>query len=75
MSALATSGSVETLIDPPATERSAPRLFEPASGGVTLEGRVLGLWEDLVARGSAECPVCGGRIGRDGCDGCGSELS
>jgi tRNA(Ile2) C34 agmatinyltransferase TiaS len=56
------------------TERSAMRLFEPA--GSTLEDVVLGAWEDLVAGGSAECPVCGGSMrAAGGCSGCGSDLS
>jgi hypothetical protein len=54
--------------------RSAERLFEP--GGVTLEDVVLGAWEDLVAEGDAECPVCGGRVSMlAGCGECGSELA
>jgi hypothetical protein len=58
----------------PRTERSAERLFEP--GGLTLEDVVLGAWEELVADGRAECPVCGGALSMlDGCAGCGSELS
>jgi hypothetical protein len=49
------------------------RLFEP--GSVTLEDAILAVWQDLVAEGRAECPVCGGSISADGgCDACGSEL-
>ena len=52
------------------------RLFDD---GVTLEDRVLGTWEDLVAEGRAACPVCGGSMaataGHAACGGCGSELS
>ena len=51
---------------------SAQRLFEPA--GSTLEDIVLGAWEDLAARGSTECLVCGGGLGSTGCNTCGSEL-
>jgi hypothetical protein len=56
-------------------ERSAARLFEP--GGLTLEDLILGAWEDLLAGGPAECPVCGGQTLRaaGGCDSCGSDLS
>jgi hypothetical protein len=55
-------------------ERSAQRLFEP--GGLTLEDVVLGVWEELVADGRAECPVCGDAMSMlDGCAGCGSDLS
>jgi hypothetical protein len=63
------SGSLE-----PQTERSTQRLFEP--GGLTLEDVVLGAWEDLVADGRAECPVCGGELTMlGGCDDCGAELA
>jgi len=56
------------------TGGSAQRLFEP--GGLTLEDVVLGAWEELVADGRAECPVCGGAMSMlDGCAGCGSDLS
>jgi tRNA(Ile2) C34 agmatinyltransferase TiaS len=56
------------------TERSAMRLFRPH--GLTLEDRVLGAWEDLVAGGPAECPVCGGSMrAAGGCSDCGSDLS
>ena len=54
-------------------EHSAGRLFE--SSGSTLEDSILGAWEDLAARGHAECPVCAGELGADGCDTCGAELS
>ncbi len=50
------------------------RLFEPH--GLTLEDIVLGAWEDLVAGGPAECPVCGGSMRTaGGCRACGSDLS
>ena len=65
--------SPELAIDAP-TERSAMRLFEPH--GLTLEDIVLGAWEDLVAGGPAECPVCGGSMRTAaGCRSCGSDLS
>ena len=54
-------------------EHSA-QLFEP--GGPTLEDVVLGAWEELVADGRAECPVCGSAMSLlTGCEGCGAELS
>ena len=50
------------------------RLFEPT--GLTLEDVVLDAWEDLVAGGPAECPVCGGTMrAAGGCRDCGSDLS
>jgi hypothetical protein len=50
------------------------RLFEP--NGPTLEDVVLGAWEELVADGRAECPVCGSAMSLlTGCEGCGAELS
>ena len=42
------------LAERPPTEAPAPRLFEP--GGLTLEDVVLGVWEDLVARGPRRVP-------------------
>lgn len=57
----------------PEPARSAQRLFEPA--GSTLEDTILGAWEDLAARGRAECPVCHAEIEPAGCAGCGSGLS
>ena len=76
MAAIATSAREAFLTHPPAAERSAPRLFEPAGGHeVSLEDSILGVWEDLVATARAECPVCGGALRRDsGCEACGSEL-
>ena len=74
MSAIATGGPHELATEQPTTERSALRLFEPS--GLTLEDVILGAWEDLLAGGPAECPVCGGRMRVvGGCDGCGSDLS
>jgi hypothetical protein len=76
MSALATSERRAFVIDPPATARSAQRLFEPRAGEVSLEDMILVAWEDLTATGSAECSVCGGRqTVTSGCEACGSELS
>lgn len=75
MAALATACEPGTAAgEAPAEKGSASRLFEP--GGVTLEDAILGAWEELVAEGRAECPVCGGRLGMlRGCEDCGSELS
>jgi hypothetical protein len=58
----------------PRTEGSAERLFE--SGGPTLEDVVLGVWDELVADGRADCPVCRGAMSMlGGCAECGSDLS
>ena len=74
MAVLATDIAHDRAIAEPQTESSAQRLFEP--GGLTLEDVVLGAWEELVADGRAECPVCGGAMSMlDGCAGCGSDLS
>jgi hypothetical protein len=78
MSAVATRRRLPLVTDPPAAARPAARLFEPPrpDGGVTLEERLLGVWEDLTRDGNAGCPVCGGRLlAADGCGGCGSALS
>jgi hypothetical protein len=61
--------------DPPATVRPPSRLFEPPGGEVSLEDSILDAWEDLARQGEAGCPVCGGRMQADRCDGCGSALS
>jgi hypothetical protein len=62
------------LAERPPAKSPAPKLFEP--GGLTLEDVVLGVWEELVAEGRAECPVCGGSIApAAACDSCGAELS
>jgi hypothetical protein len=76
--AVATRRHPAVVTDPPATARPAPRLFEPQrpDGGVSLEERLLAVWEDLTHQGHAGCPVCGGRIGvASACEDCGSELS
>jgi hypothetical protein len=72
LTTLVTSGTA-VAERPPARVPSA-RLFEP--GGVTLEDVVIALWEELVAEGRAECPVCGGSITAAAeCGSCGAELS
>jgi len=58
----------------PSAGDGVSRLFEP--GGATLEDSILGVWEELVASGRAECPVCGASMSvAGGCPACGSELS
>ncbi|MFN8161043.1 MAG: hypothetical protein U0R52_08405 [Solirubrobacterales bacterium] len=52
---------------------SAGKLFD--GPGLTLEEMILRAWEDLVRDGSAECPVCRGRLlAAAGCEDCGSRL-
>ncbi len=71
-SALAADLEREAIAEPQA--RPAPRLFEPR--GRTLEDLIAGAWEDLVAEGAADCPVCGGTMRVvSGCDSCGADLS
>ena len=63
-----------TMVEQPRPARSPSRLFEP--GEATLEDSVLRLWDELVAEGRAECPVCGGAMSASGgCEGCGAELT
>jgi hypothetical protein len=72
MAAVATREPV--LAERPPARAPEERLFEP--GGLTLEDAVLGLWDELVTSGRAECPVCGGSIAPSaGCESCGAELS
>jgi hypothetical protein len=74
VSAAATATHSPGLAIDATTEHSAARLFEP--GGLTLEDTILGAWEDLLAGGPAECPVCGGEMRpAGGCADCGSDLS
>ena len=55
-------------------DRRSSRLFEPQ--GATLEDAILRVWDDLLADGRAECPVCSATIALAGrCEACGSELS
>jgi hypothetical protein len=61
------------------TTLTAPLPLETAGlGGLTLEERLEGAWQELQAHGSAACPVCGEGMAATGeaarCTGCGSEL-
>ncbi|MDQ3647438.1 MAG: hypothetical protein M3433_02420 [Actinomycetota bacterium] len=51
----------------------------PNGGRPTLEDRISRVWEGLHADGTAECPVCRGRmtsaIGEGRCLDCGSSLT
>ena len=70
MSAVATRERPAGTERPQRDDQRAP-LFDD---GLTLEDRILGVWEELVVEGSARCPVCGGSISPEGCGDCGSEL-
>ena len=58
-----------------------PELSADPVGGrrLTLERRLDRAWEGLRADGDSECPVCRGRMARQGhvatCGDCGSQLS
>ena len=72
MSAVATREREAAALERP-QRGSGPALFDD---GVTLEDKILGVWEDLVVEGCAACPVCGGSMApATACTGCGSELS
>jgi hypothetical protein len=52
----------------------------PRPGGLTLEQRLEGSWQDLRLRGAAECPICRGPMhraanGAGECTDCGSKLA
>lgn len=75
MSALAPSHPAPA----PASQRPSPRkrqsrrLFEP--GRLSLESRIVGLWEELRNAGRVDCPLCDGElVAGEGCSGCGAEL-
>lgn len=55
-------------------QRRGSRLsLEP--GRRTLEEAISGAWSELVAEGTAECPVCRGTMrAASGCETCGAEL-
>jgi hypothetical protein len=72
MSAVASPERSSAGLERPQRDTYDAPLFDD---GFTLEDRILGVWEDVVVEGSADCPVCGGSISPDGCVGCGSHLS
>ena len=83
MSAPALTERSQRLTAPPgeigrtdADRRSSER---SGGGGLTLEQRLDGVWEDLRADGAADCPVCEASMslsaeGHAVCGGCGSRL-
>jgi hypothetical protein len=62
---------------PPRAGRRQHRA-RPGGDGLTLERKLAGVWEGLLAAGAAECPVCAGTMTRSGaagdCSSCGSSL-
>lgn len=58
----------------------APRLARTTSGGgrLTLEQRLVSVWEGLLAAREASCPICAGRLlghpGGGTCVTCGARL-
>ena len=82
-------GGQDRLFDPRRRERAADHRHaaaveaprpRPDGGRLTLEQRLDGVWEGLLAAGTAECPVCRGRMVHSAgavaaCDRCGAELS
>ncbi len=60
-------------------ERGGENPYSTPGGGLTLGRWLHGTWEGLEIEGTAECPVCRGRMRRSGfaalCEGCGSSLS
>ncbi len=57
-------------------EASLEAVADCGPSRLTLEGMILGVWEDLDARGRADCPVCGAISESlfDGCSSCGSSI-
>jgi hypothetical protein len=57
-----------------------PSLFDRLDGEPTLNDRLLGAWEGLLAHRAVQCPVCHGEMepeyhGGGRCADCGSTLS
>lgn len=49
-----------------ATLAPAPENCGTRGSGLTLDERLSGVWEGLLAAGFADCPLCGGRMEREG---------
>ena len=64
----------------PRTSDAAPASRERGctGGRRTLEATVSGAWEGILAAGTADCPLCRGRMERHGdagrCTACGTSL-
>jgi hypothetical protein len=58
---------------------AAPENRRTRGGGLTLDERLSGVWEGLLAAGFADCPLCDGRMERAGesgrCTSCGTRLA
>ncbi len=62
------------LVHEPEAVGASSRLFEPE--GATLEDAILRIWDDILADGHANCPVCSAEMVTAGrCEGCGASLS
>jgi hypothetical protein len=76
MGAVATSERRAVLASPPAAIGTESRLFEPRTGGASLEDSILRSWGEVVDLGETTCPVCAGRMhAASRCEDCGSELA
>jgi hypothetical protein len=62
-----------------ATLAPAPENCGTRGSRLSLDERLSGVWEDLLAAGFADCPLCGGRMERDGetgrCEDCETTLA
>jgi hypothetical protein len=58
---------------------AVPESCGPRGSRLTLEEKLSGVWEGLLAAGVVDCPVCGGRMERDGeagrCEDCETTLA
>jgi hypothetical protein len=77
MSATAVKPLFELFPETASPEDAARQRF--AGSGPTLEQRISGVWEGLLKTGTADCPVCRGKMERTPggglCTSCGSTLS
>jgi len=57
----------------------APKSCGTRGSRLTLDERLSSVWEGLLAAGFADCPLCDGRMERDGdagrCADCGTTLT
>ena len=75
------TATFEALRTRPGNGRAGRRQHRTRSGGegLTLERKLMSVWEGLLTTGAAECPVCGGALSRAGseagCAGCGATIT